>query len=310
MTPQTTAQHLPVMVSEALTALPNTPGALFIDCNLGDGGHAEAIFSAVPDAHVLGIDLDADAIQRAERRLSPWAPRLTVHQGNFADLAEVANRVFPDGADAALFDLGVSSAQLDAPERGFSFRFDSKPDMRFDPSVGVSAHEIINRWPRARLERLIRELGEEPRAGRVARAIVSNRPIDGAAQLARVVARALNWRERSRVHPATRTFQALRMEVNDEAPNLERGLTAAVQALRAGGRLAVISYHSIEDRIAKNFIRNATLSCVCPARLPQCVCDRTPTLKRVSRRVIRPAHRETRENPRSRSARMRVAEKI
>ena len=297
------------MVSETLQALPAT-GASFIDCNLGDGGHTQAIFEAIPDARVLGIDLDADAIGRAERRLDRWASQLTAHRGNFADLAEVAKSVFPDGADGVLFDLGVSSAQLDTPSRGFSFRFDTKLDMRFDPSGGVSAHEIVNRWSRSRLETLIRELGEEPRARRVARAIVANRPIDNAAQLAKIVAAALNWRRRSRVHPATRAFQALRMEVNGEARNLELGLASAVRSLRAGGRLIVISYHSIEDRMAKNFIRDSARSCVCPPRLPQCACDKTPVLKPVSRGIIRPSASETRRNPRSRSARMRVAEKI
>ena len=301
---------MPVMVSEALMALPKTYGGLFIDCNLGDGGHAEAVFKTVRGARVLGIDLDGEAIRRAERRLARWSSQLTIYRGNFADVADVAKDVFPDGADAALFDLGVSSAQLDTPSRGFSFRFDSKPDMRFDRSDGVSAYEIVNRWSRARLEQLIRDYGEEPRAHRVARAIVNNRRIDSSAQLARVVAGALNWPARSRTHPATRTFQALRMEVNGEVPNLERGLAAAAEALRAGARLVVISYHSIEDRIVKNFIRNSTLSCVCPPMLPECICDQAPTLKRVSDGVIRPSVYETRRNPRSRSARMRVAEKI
>lgn len=298
------------MVSEALMMLPTTCGGRFIDCNLGDGGHSEAILMAAPGARLLGIDLDGDAIRRAERRLARWSSRLTTYHGNFADVAHVANGIFPEGADGALFDLGVSSAQLDAPSRGFSFRFDSKPDMRFDRSYGVSAYEIVNQWPRSRIERLIRDLGEEPRARRVARAIVNNRRIDSSAQLARIVAKALNWPERSRVHPATRTFQALRMEVNNEAANLELGLAAAVEALRVGGRLVVISYHSIEDRIVKNFIRNSTLSCVCPPMLPECICNHSPTLEGVSDGVIRPSSCETRRNPRSRSARMRVAEKI
>ena len=298
------------MVSEALTALPKAYDGAFIDCNLGDGGHAEAILKTMKGARLLGIDLDAEAIRRAERRLARWASQLSIYHGNFADLADVAPRVFPDGADGILFDLGVSSAQLDTPSRGFSFRFDAKLDMRFDRSRGISAYEIVNRWPRAHLEQLIRELGEEPRAHRVARAIVNNRRIDSTAHLAQVIARALNWPARSRTHPATRTFQALRMAVNGEAQNLELGLEAAVESLRVGGRLVVISYHSIEDRIVKNFIRTATLYCVCPPLLPECICDKQPTLKPVSDGVLRPSIFETRRNPRSRSARMRVAEKI
>ena len=302
--------HLPVMVQETLQALAPVEGGSFIDCNLGEGGHTEAILSAVRSARILGIDLDYDALVRTADRLSDWANQLTLHHGNFADMYRIASSYRHVPVSGVIFDLGLSSAQLDEPERGFSFRREGQLDMRFDQSGGESAHEIVNRWPLERLESVIYELGEEPRAGRVARSIVRNRPLDTTVELAEVVIRALNWPTYSRIHPATRTFQALRMAVNEERENLEKGLADAVQALTTGGRLVVISYHSIEDRLVKNFMRKSAASCVCPTSIPECVCDSVPTLALINKRVIKPTMTEIRENPRSRSARMRVAERI
>ncbi len=291
-------------------ALPPTPGGSFIDCNLGDGGHAEAILRSIPGAQVLGIDLDIDALKRASDRLKRWSDRVTIVHGNFADVAEVAEKKFPRGCSGILFDLGVSSAQLDTGERGFSFRFDAKLDMRFDPDSELTAYDIVNKWPQAQLEDIISSLGEEPRARRVARGIVANRRIESTRELAEVVTKSLHWPVESRNHPATRTFQALRMAVNSEVKNLERGLLGAVEALSRGGRLVVISYHSVEDRLVKNFIRDAASSCKCPPLLPECQCDSTPILKAINTRVIKPSVTEVRSNPRVRSARMRVAQKI
>ena len=302
--------HTPVMVQETLLALAPVEGGSFIDCNLGEGGHTEAILNAVRSAKVLGIDLDYEALVRASERLSQWSSQLTLHHGNFADLYKIASSYRHAPVSGVLFDLGISSAQLDEPDRGFSFRHRGRLDMRFNHSAETSAHDIVNRWPLEDLESLIRELGEEPRAGRVARGIVRNRPIETTLDLASVVIKALNWPTYSRIHPATRTFQALRMTVNEERENLERGLEEAVQSLKPAGRLVVISYHSIEDRIVKNFMRRSAASCVCPPSIPECVCNSSPTLTLVNRRVIRPTVSETQENPRARSARMRVAERI
>ncbi len=307
---KTPSTHSPVMVPEVIMALPPTPGGSFIDCNLGDGGHSEAILRTIPGAELLGIDLDLDALKRAQQRLGRWSERLTIVHGNFADVAEIAEQRFKKNCSGILFDLGVSSAQLDTPERGFSFRFDAELDMRFDPNGDLTAYDIVNKWPQAQLEHIIGSLGEEPRARRVARGIVANRRIETTLELADVVTKSLNWPVESRNHPATRTFQALRMAVNSEMKNLERGLAGAVKALGRGGRLVVISYHSVEDRVVKNFIRDAASSCKCPPLLPECQCDSTPILKAVNTRVIKPSINEVRSNPRSRSARMRVAQKI
>ncbi len=304
------AAHLPVMVQETLQALAPVEGGSYIDCNLGEGGHTSAILNSTRSAQVLGIDLDYDALVRAAERLSQWSGQLFLHHGNFADIYKIASsRQFVPVA-GVLFDLGLSSAQLDEPDRGFSFRRKGPLDMRFNPESGVSASDIVNRWSESRLENIIYELGEEPRAGRVARGIVRSRPIDNTIELANVVIKSLNWPTYSRIHPATRTFQALRMAVNEERENLERGLEDAVQALRPGGRLVVISYHSIEDRAVKSFIRRSAASCTCPPSIPECVCNSAPTLIAINKRVIRPTLSETRENPRARSARMRVAERI
>lgn len=302
--------HTPVMVQETLLALSPVEGGSFIDCNMGEGGHTEAILNAVRSARVLGIDLDYDALVRVSERLSKWSSQLTLHHGNFADLYKIASSYRHVPVSGVLFDLGISSAQLEMPERGFSFRHKGRLDMRFNQSTGISAHDIVNRWSIEDLERALYDLGEEPRAGRVARGIVRNRPIENTLELANVVIKALNWPTYSRIHPATRTFQALRMAVNEERENLERGLEEAVQSLRSGGRLVVISYHSIEDRIVKNFIRRSSASCVCPPSIPECVCNSSPTLTPINKRVIKPTASETQENPRARSARMRVAERI
>ena len=302
--------HSPVMASEVLMSLPHTVGGSFIDCNLGDGGHAEAVFESIDGARLLGIDLDRGALRRAGRRLENWSDRLKIHHGNFADVEEIAERRFFQNCVGVLFDLGVSSAQLDTPERGFSFRFDAKLDMRFDSGSELTAYDIVNRWPLSKLEHVISAFGGEPRARRVARAIVNNRRIETTAELADVVTRSLNWPVRSRNHPATRTFQALRMAVNEEITNLAHGLSGAVNTLGSGGRLVVISYHSVEDRVVKNFIRDSAASCTCPPMLPECQCDGSPILKLVNTKVIKPSISEVRRNPRARSARMRVAQKL
>ena len=307
---QAAPNHRPVMVAEMLIAMSAMPGGSYIDCNLGDGGHTEAILKTAHGARVLGIDLDKEALERSVSRLRRWSHQVELCHGNFADVYAVARNTHHVPVCGILFDLGVSSSQLDTPERGFSFRHDARLDMRFDPSTGPTAYDIVNRWPQSKLEELIGDLGEEPRAGRVARGIVRNRRIETTGELAKVVTKALNWPAHSRSHPATRTFQALRMAVNGEMENLERGLSEAVKALQPKGRLVVISYHSIEDRLVKGFIRKSSSGCTCPPLLPECICDETPTLRPIGKGVIKPTISEVRTNPRARSAKMRVAERV
>ena len=308
--PQAPTAHIPVMASEVVVALSAIPGGSYIDCNMGDGGHSEAILRSALGARILGIDLDYDVLTNTSQRLSRWNHQITVHHGNFADVASIADKHHCKPCSGVMFDLGVSSLQLDTPERGFSFRHDARLDMRFNRDAGLTAYDIVNRWPLSRLEEIIHEFGDEPRAYRVARAIVRNRRIETTGELARVVSNALNWPAISRNHPATRTFQAIRMAVNGEMDNLKRGLEGAVQVLERGGRLVVISYHSIEDRLVKHFMRDAAAKCTCPPRLPVCQCNQSPTLAPISKGVIRPSFSEVRINPRARSARMRVAERI
>ena len=303
--------HTPVMAREAVSALRVRPDGRYVDCNVGEGGHSLAILeAATPAPRVLGLDLDADAIAAARRELAPFGPAAALAQANFANLLDVAQeRGFLD-ADGVLFDLGFSSLQVETPERGFSFLREARLDMRFDRERGPSAYEVVNTLAENALADVIFRLGEERAARRIARAIVRERPLETTTELARVAASAKGRPRRGRVHPATRTFQALRMYVNGELENLERGLEQAVETLRPGGRLAVISYHSLEDRPVKNKLSYEAADCVCPPIMPQCVCGHSARLRLVNRKVARPSSEEVAANPRARSARMRVAEKI
>ena len=303
--------HTPVMAREVVDALRVRPEGRYIDCNVGEGGHSLAILRAAePSPRVLGLDLDADAIEAASRELASFGPGVVLAKANFADVAAVAREHGFLRADGVLFDLGFSSRQVETPSRGFSFSREARLDMRFDPGAGESAYEVVNTYAEAALADIIFELGEERAARRIAGAIVRNRPIETTTELARVVATANRRPRRGGVHPATRTFQALRMHVNGELENLERGLEQAIEVLDTNGRLAVISYHSLEDRLVKRALAREAADCVCPPALPQCVCEHTARLRRVSRRVVRPSPDEIRANPRGRSARMRVAEKV
>ena len=302
------AHHSPVLLSEVVTALRPGPGGRFVDCTVGGAGHTLAILER--GAEVLGIDLDPDVMKVAERRSEGHRKRLRLVAGNFADLESIATENGYAPVDGVLMDLGLSSFQVDTAARGFSVHRESRLDMRFDSTQQLTAHEVINTYTEKQIADLIHRYGEERAARRIARAIVRERPIDTTTQLADVVAGSTGRRPRSRIHPATRTFQAIRMTVNRELDNLRQGLEAAVRILTAPGRLAVISYHSIEDRVVKSFLRFEALRCVCPPRTPACVCRHTPRLKPVTRRVVKPSQTEIYENPRSRSARLRVAERI
>jgi 16S rRNA (cytosine1402-N4)-methyltransferase len=309
--------HIPVLAEEVMSMLAPAPGSLQIDTTLGGGGHTERILEATdPDGRLLGLDADGAAIARVDGRLRPrFGDRLVLRQANFRDLGSVARDAGFGAVDGALFDLGLSSYQLADAERGFGFRTGGPLDMRFDTSRGVPAAELLAALDAAELTALFRRYGEEPKASRIAREIVATRgatPIATAEDLAALVERVAppNPRQPRRTHPATRVFQALRIAVNEELDALEEGLAAAVDLLRPGGRLVVLSYHSLEDRIVKRFIAAERRGCVCPPELPVCVCGRDPRLRPLTRRSVTPTAAEVEANPRARSARLRAAERL
>jgi 16S rRNA (cytosine1402-N4)-methyltransferase len=310
-------QHLPVLAEEVMSMLAPAPGSLQIDATLGGGGHTERILGATnPDGRLLGLDADGAAIARVERRLRPrFGDRLVLRQANFRDLATVAPTAGFELVDGLLFDLGLSSFQLADAERGFGIRTGGPLDMRFDPSRGVPAAELLATLDATELAALFRRFGEEPQAARIGRAIVTSRrtaPIATAEELVALVQRVApgSPRGRRRIHPATRVFQALRIAVNEELDALQDGLAAAVDLLRPGGRLVVLSYHSLEDRIVKRFIAAERRGCICPPELPVCVCGRNPRLRMVTRPSLTPTAAEIAANPRARSARLRAAERL
>ncbi|HTS14937.1 MAG TPA: 16S rRNA (cytosine(1402)-N(4))-methyltransferase RsmH [Candidatus Sulfotelmatobacter sp.] len=310
-----TEGHLPVMVEEVMAALSPLPGSFMVDATVGGGGHAVRILEAsTPDGPLLGLDADPQAIARTARRLERFGARVTLRQANFEALGTVAPAAGFDAVDGILMDLGLSSYQLADEDRGFSFRATGPLDLRFDPTTGRPASALVAEADAGELTRLFREYGEEPFAGRIARAIVRERataPISTADRLAAIVARAVPApRERRRLHPATRTFQALRIAVNRELEVLPTALEAALGLLRPGGRLAVLSYHSLEDRLVKRFVTRERRGCVCPPELPVCVCGHQPRLRPVGPQPGRPTEAEVAANPRSRSARLRVAERL
>ncbi|OGO59026.1 MAG: 16S rRNA (cytosine(1402)-N(4))-methyltransferase [Chloroflexi bacterium RBG_16_72_14] len=308
--------HLPVMTDEVIGTLAPQPGSLQIDATVGGGGHTERILEAAsPDGRVLGLDADEAAIARVAQRLARFGDRLVLRRANFRELAAVAPAAGFAAVDGMLFDLGLSSFQLADRERGFGFRTGGPLDMRFDASRGVPASELLATLDADELAALFRRYGEEPAAWRIARAIVAARataPVRTAEELAALVERVSpgNPRLRRRIHAATRVFQALRIAVNEELDALEAGLAAAVDLLRPGGRLVVLSYHSLEDRIVKRFIAAERRGCTCPPEAPVCVCGRAPRLRLVTRPSLTPSDTEIDANPRARSARLRAAERL
>ena len=309
--------HLPVLAVEVVTMLAPAPGSLQLDATVGGGGHTERILEATdPDGRLLGLDADGAAIARVDRRLrARFRDRLVLRQANFRELASVAPEAGFASIDGALFDLGLSSFQLADTERGFGIRAGGPLDMRFDPARGVPAADLLATLDAAELTALFRRFGEEPSAARIARAIVAARrtaPVRTAEELAALVERVAPHapRGRRRIHPATRVFQALRIAVNAELEALEAGLAAAVDLLRPGGRLVVLSYHSLEDRIVKRFIAAERRGCTCPPEVPVCVCGRNPRLRLVTHPSLIPSADEIASNPRARSARLRAAERI
>jgi 16S rRNA (cytosine1402-N4)-methyltransferase len=302
--------HVPVLLDEVMAALQPRPGGRFVDCTVGLGGHAAAILEEIsPSGRLLGIDADPEAIKASQDRLRDRGKAVILVNDNFVNLEAICERYHFHPVDGILFDLGVSSLQLDTAERGFSFHLDAPLDMRFDPGQGLTASDIVNRFSEQELAKLIERYGEERHSRRIARHIVQNRPVATTVDLARLIERVLGGK-RARIHPATRTFMALRIAVNSELQNLELALRQTHNLLRPGGRLTVISYHSLEDRIVKQFMRYAAASCLCPPGTVMCRCGHVPTLKLISRKVIKPTSLEIESNPRSRSARLRIAERL
>ena len=317
--------HQPVLYKEIIHALGPRRGGLYVDGTLGAGGHASGILEAShPDGKLLGLDVDPQALALAQARLAPFGKRAILIQASYRTLTEQLDRLGWPAVDGILLDLGLSSMQIDTPERGFSFLADAKLDMRFDPHNPTTAADLVNDLPERELADLIFRYGEERNARQVARAILRARPITSTLQLAEVVARSTRGGS-SGIHPATRTFQALRIAVNHELEALEDVLPQAVQALapapppvradgvrpdRPGGRLAVIAFHSLEDRLVKQYFRREARDCLCPPRQPICTCGHKASLYELTRQPIRPQEEEIRQNPRSRSARLRVVERL
>jgi 16S rRNA (cytosine1402-N4)-methyltransferase len=302
--------HVPVLLDEVIEGLQVEPGARIIDGTVGGGGHAYEILAAsAPDGLLLGLDRDPAALEIAADRLEAYGDRALLVHASFGQLMEVAqsNDIVP--VDGILLDLGLSSLQLADADRGFSFMADGPLDMRFDPtSNDPTAADLVNRLSAEELADLLYDYGEERQSRRIARAIVEARPLHTTGELVRVLEETVG-RRRGRLHPATLTFQALRIAVNEELASLEAALPQAVELLASGGRLAVIAFHSLEDRIVKRFMRRESKDCICPPELPICTCDHQTSLDVITRKPIRPTEEEAEANPRSRSARLRVAER-
>jgi 16S rRNA (cytosine1402-N4)-methyltransferase len=302
--------HEPVMMPEIMKALNVQPGGRYIDGTLGEGGHSREILRAAdPGGQVLGLDADAEAITVATERLADYSESFRAVNVNFRDVRATALEHEFVPVHGVLFDLGVSSLQLDRESRGFSFRRADPLDMRFSFDQQITAADIVNHYAESELADIIFHLGEDRAARRIAREIVRSRPIMTSIELAEIIEKA-NPRRGKRTHPATQTFQAIRIAVNDELSALETALEQAVSLLGQGGRMAVISYHSLEDRIVKNFVRKQASDCVCPPQTPICHCDHLATLKVITRRPLIPTDAETDSNPRARSAKLRVVERI
>jgi 16S rRNA (cytosine1402-N4)-methyltransferase len=300
-------------LAEVLAQLAPREGGRFLDGTVGGGGHAGALLErTAPDGRLLGLDVDPTALAIARRELARFGDRAVLVNANFAILDEVARAHDFVDIDGVLLDLGLSSIQLADESRGFSFRATGLLDMRADPQLEHTAADLVNSWDERDLRRIFAELGEEPEAARVAGAIVRRRargPFVAADEFGRFVA-GVKTRRGGKIDPATRVFQALRMAVNDELGNLTSGLQAAMRVLRPGGRLGLISFHSLEDRVVKQFMARESRDCICPPHLPTCVCGHRAGLRVISRRPLMAAAGETMRNPRARSARLRVAEKL
>lgn len=301
------------MSEEVLHWLQPVASGIYLDGTLGGAGHSRLILEAATDSHLIGLDRDPAALQEAAAILAAYGDRVSLHHATFDQAAQVLQQLGIDGLDGMLLDLGVSSHQLDTPERGFSFRYDAPLDMRMNPTTGVTAADVINQVDEAELVRIFFEYGEERYSRRIVRKIVAQRKesaLTTTGDLAELVRQAVPGGYRpSKIHPATRVFQALRIHVNDELGQLERGVEAGISLLKSGGRLIVISFHSLEDRIVKHLFREKAKGCICPPRLPVCQCNHTPTVKLLTRKGIKAGSTEVDQNVRSRSAILRAVER-
>ncbi|MGN1346243.1 MAG: 16S rRNA (cytosine(1402)-N(4))-methyltransferase RsmH [Eubacteriales bacterium] len=309
--------HTPVMLREVMEALEPERGGIFVDCTAGGGGHSSEIARRLPEgSRLICLDRDDDAIEACSARLAPYAGRWEIVKANFRNLGAALDGIGVDRIDGILWDLGVSSHQIDTAERGFSYAGEEAPlDMRMDRTGGRSAADIVNTYSEDELRRVIRDYGEERFAGRIAAEVVaarSVRPIETTTELAELVSRAIPAAQRRKEaqHPARRTFQALRIETNGELDAIEPSLREAAERLRPGGRMAVITFHSLEDRIVKDVFRSLSTGCTCPPDFPVCVCGGKPVIRTLGRKPILPTEEEIEKNPRSHSAKLRTAEKL
>ena len=306
--------HRPVLLEECVEALNIRPDGVYLDGTLGRGGHSEQIVKRLASGRLICVDRDQAALDAARERLAPWMDWVTLVHSNFDRVDGILDGLSLPGVDGMLFDLGVSSPQLDDGARGFSYMTDAPLDMRMDRGEGLTAADIVNTWPQEELRRIISRYGEERYAPQIAGAIVRRRedkPITTTLELVEIIKSAMPGKAlREKQHPAKRTFQAIRIAVNDELASVERMLRRAVPRLNRGGRLAVITFHSLEDRIVKTGLAEFARGCTCPPDFPVCVCGKTPDIKLVNKKPILPTEQEIEENPRARSAKLRVAEKL
>ena len=306
--------HRPVLLEECLEALAIRPDGVYVDGTLGRAGHSLEIARRLTTGRLIGIDRDETAIAAARERLRDYMDHVTLVHSNFDRIGAILEELNISGADGMLFDLGVSSPQLDDAQRGFSYMHNAPLDMRMDRTSALDAHQVVNRWPYEELRRILYEYGEERYAPAIAKGICRARetaPIETTLQLVDVIKSAMPPQAlREKQHPAKRSFQAIRIAVNGELDALPPMLNAAAEHLNAGGRLAVISFHSLEDRIIKKTMQELATGCTCPPNFPVCVCGKTPKMKLISRKPITPGDGELTENPRARSAKLRVAEKL
>ena len=305
--------HKSVLLDECIEALKIRPDGIYVDGTLGRAGHSREIVQKLTTGRLICIDRDMAAIDAAKERLAPWMERVTLVHGNFADLGEVLQEMNVTGVDGMLFDLGVSSPQLDDASRGFSYMQDAPLDMRMDKTAALTAYEVVNAWSYEELRRILFEYGEERYAPAIAKAIVrarETRPVETTLELVDLIKSAMPPAAlREKQHPAKRSFQAIRIAVNGELDALPPMLKSATEALNPGGRLAVITFHSLEDRIVKRAMQDMARGCTCPPEFPVCICGKKPKLKLLTRKPIVSGEAELEENPRARSAKLRVAEK-
>ena len=309
-----TFTHRPVLLDECIENLKIRPDGVYLDGTLGRAGHSREIAKRLTTGRLICVDRDDAALEAAKERLADWMDRVTLVHSNFDQVGDIVADLGLPGVDGMLFDLGVSSPQLDDGARGFSYMADAPLDMRMDRSEGLTAADVVNTWPQEELKRILFQYGEERYAPLIAAAIVrrrQERPIGTTLELVDVIKSAMPCKAlKEKQHPAKRSFQAIRIAVNDELASVERMLKGAVPKLNRGGRLAVITFHSLEDRIVKSGLAEFAKGCTCPPDFPVCVCGKTPDVKLINKKPILPTEREVEENPRARSAKLRVAEKL